>query len=613
MAWPTSVATDADLYLAVNNLSTVLTDNPLTAGATTVNVSDASSFPTTGILTIDLEAIHYTGTTATSFTGCTRGFDGTTAASHAVNSTVFHDIPAAHHNVIKDEIIAIENYLDVALNKTNDGTVGAPAYSFESQTTMGMYRSTGNLLGLTSTGSRGILIDGSNSLQINDGTAATPGIRFADDTDTGMWRSAANVLNLGTNGAAAITIDDAQKVLFVDGAAATPSITFGSATTTGFSTRATDVITVSNGGATTAEFFTVGLSMGTGKQFELDSGSVGTPGMGFTGAASGKGNLGIYSSADNTMALVTQGTERIELSFGSINMKARTFYPDGSAASPSISFTNYNTTGFSARAANVLSASANGVLQQEWFDTGGGFSQFSGTHVRFPVGSASAPSLTFTGDLDTGIYRAAANQINITTNGSESFHVSSGLARFSDGTAAFPGLAFISDTNTGIYRTGADQLGLAVNGANRLNITTSEVSLGNGGGNFIQADYSTPQMLPRPDNTWDLGNGTFRWAEVFAAIGSINTSHSTTKYDIKDLEDLEVPKAVRFKRKDDTAHREGREYIGYLNDSLPDTARPKDKNGEVYGTQNYDQAVVGILCNAVRKLQAEIKELKNGR
>jgi hypothetical protein len=104
--YPSSQNTDANLYIGVNNLATFLTDNPLAAGATTVNVVSTTSFPTVGILTVDFEAIHYTGTTATSFTGCTRGFDGTSDVLHVVNTQVKHDIPAAHHNVLKDEIKA---------------------------------------------------------------------------------------------------------------------------------------------------------------------------------------------------------------------------------------------------------------------------------------------------------------------------------------------------------------------------------------------------------------------------------------------------------------------------------------------------------------------------
>jgi len=124
--YPGTQNTDDNLYLAVNNLSTVLTDDPLAAGATTVNVSDASNFPSVGILTIDLEAIHYTGKTATSFTGCTRGFDGTTDVQHDVGATVFHDIPAAHHNVLKDEIKAVTDDLrDLFTADLNDAVTPA--------------------------------------------------------------------------------------------------------------------------------------------------------------------------------------------------------------------------------------------------------------------------------------------------------------------------------------------------------------------------------------------------------------------------------------------------------------------------------------------------------
>lgn len=110
-AFPTTVATDADLYIAVNALSTQLTDNPLTAGATTANVISTTGFPTVGFISIDSEIIKYTGKTGTSFTGLTRGADGTTAASHVQNSQVFHNVIAAHHNALKDEIEAIETKL----------------------------------------------------------------------------------------------------------------------------------------------------------------------------------------------------------------------------------------------------------------------------------------------------------------------------------------------------------------------------------------------------------------------------------------------------------------------------------------------------------------------
>lgn len=39
--------------------------------------------------------------------------------------------------------------------------------------------------------------------------------------------------------------------------------------------------------------------------------------------------------------------------------------------------------------------------------------------MTFPVGSASNPSITFTGDLDTGIYHSGANEVSIATNGTQ--------------------------------------------------------------------------------------------------------------------------------------------------------------------------------------------------
>lgn len=117
-AFPTSVATDSDLYVAVNATSTQLSDNPLTVGATTVNVVSAAAFPTVGFISIDNEIIKYTGKTATSFTGCTRGADGTAAASHVQNSQVFHNVIAAHHNAPKDEIIATQQFIDTHIGRS---------------------------------------------------------------------------------------------------------------------------------------------------------------------------------------------------------------------------------------------------------------------------------------------------------------------------------------------------------------------------------------------------------------------------------------------------------------------------------------------------------------
>jgi hypothetical protein len=72
-----------------------------TATAATLTVASTTGFDTpTGRLWIDTEVVDYTGTTATTFTGCTRGAAGSKAAEHAVNTRVLQrDWSASAHKV----------------------------------------------------------------------------------------------------------------------------------------------------------------------------------------------------------------------------------------------------------------------------------------------------------------------------------------------------------------------------------------------------------------------------------------------------------------------------------------------------------------------------------
>ena len=72
-----TVATPAYLTAALTNV------------ATTVTVNSTTGFPGAGRIIIDAEQINYTGTTATTFTGCTRAQGGTVAAAHALGNAVY--------------------------------------------------------------------------------------------------------------------------------------------------------------------------------------------------------------------------------------------------------------------------------------------------------------------------------------------------------------------------------------------------------------------------------------------------------------------------------------------------------------------------------------------
>ena len=82
---------------AVNNLNTILTAL-LGAGDTTATVASTAAWPSSGIFSVDQEIVAYSGKTPTTFTGLTRGYDGTVATTHSNGEMVSLRIVAKHLN-----------------------------------------------------------------------------------------------------------------------------------------------------------------------------------------------------------------------------------------------------------------------------------------------------------------------------------------------------------------------------------------------------------------------------------------------------------------------------------------------------------------------------------
>lgn len=114
--WPTSIAGDADLYIAVNSLQTTLSGS-INSIVTTITLASTTGFPTAGAVTIDSEVLFYTGVSGATLTGITRGSDGTTAASHNSGVPVGATIVAFHHNGLMAEIEAIETSLNFTASR----------------------------------------------------------------------------------------------------------------------------------------------------------------------------------------------------------------------------------------------------------------------------------------------------------------------------------------------------------------------------------------------------------------------------------------------------------------------------------------------------------------
>lgn len=120
-----------------------------------------------------------------------------------------------------------------------NGTVGAPALAFSSDTDSGWYRIGSNEIGLSLGGSKivdysaaGVAVTGTFSATgatgLGDGTVGTPALNFVSDTDSGLYRIGANEIGVAVNGAK--VLDVATTGLTVTGAL---SNTTSGVTTTG--------------------------------------------------------------------------------------------------------------------------------------------------------------------------------------------------------------------------------------------------------------------------------------------------------------------------------------------------------------------------------------------
>ena len=90
--------------------------------------------------------------------------------------------------------------------------------------------------------------------------------------------------------------------------------------------------------------------------------------------------------------------------------------------------------------------------------------------LAHPLGAAATPSITFTGDTNTGIYSPGADQVAISTNGTQRLTTDTAAVTSTLpivhplGAVGTPSITFTGDLNTGIYSPTADTLAFVEGG-----------------------------------------------------------------------------------------------------------------------------------------------------
>jgi hypothetical protein len=283
-----------------------------------------------------------------------------------------------------------------------DGGAGAPAYSFASDPDSGFFRITANNVRMAAGGlpifgyvnSAGVAINQPfGTIQaVSDGTAGAPVYSFGNDPDCGMYRIGPNNLGVSVNGAKIFEFAGAGtgEARFTDGTIALPSITFIN---------------------------------------DIDT--------------------GIIRNSSNIMSLVVGGAQRFQMSATYVYAVTAPFWvEDGTSGAPSLSFVNDSDSGIWRPGGNQIQVVVGGTTCAQFYLNG------IIPQTLFADGAPGAPSMSFNNDLDTGVYRSAADTYDIVCGGVS-------IATFDNVTAAVGQIRFRRQLYLDVNSAGSATAGAA--------------------------------------------------------------------------------------------------------------------------------------------------------
>jgi hypothetical protein len=146
-------------------------------------------------------------------------------------------------------------------------------------------------------------------------------------------------------------------------------------------------------------------------------------------------------------------------------------------------------------------------------------------------GTAALPAFTFSADANTGLYLSGTDTLSISTGGTlrvsySTTTIESSLPyRGSTGSAAAPSISFTGDTDVGLYLRTTNQLGFSTAGVERLYIGTGTVT--------------TTLPIYAPGISTD-GGGEFKVKVITVGTSSsssaiVSTSHGLTLANIRHI------------------------------------------------------------------------------
>ncbi|GIW62068.1 MAG: hypothetical protein KatS3mg089_0920 [Patescibacteria group bacterium] len=398
-------------------------------------------------------------------------------------------------------------------------------------------------------------------IQAANGSAASPSFTFASDTNTGIFGTGADVLALSTAGVERLRVDASGNVgINTTSPSYKLDVQGGSGIVAQFSGRVIGADAIN-----TNEFVTLGQLQGGSGSLWLDGGDYLYPNSSFaTNVMVPSGRLGIgltstpfkleINGNDPGKALVSlnyTGTDQnILVASQSGNLKFAVGY-NGNITSAT--GTQWLPTSDSTTALNIANAAGTSFVTFDSTNQRVGIGTTAPTtklelgsgQLAVPLGSATTPSYTFSGDLNTGIWSSGADTLNFSTGGSERIRI-------------------ISNGNVGIGTTGPTaKLQIEGSGANIFlsNTTSKYITFGAAGFAPPAIDSAGTKLIlygsannntnnPRyamgiaPSELWYSSGGVHRWytesAGTWTPRMTIDTSGNVGIGTTAPLEKLDV-------------------------------------------------------------------------
>ena len=267
-------------------------------------------------------------------------------------------------------------------------------------------------------------------------------------------------------------INNVNTLRAPSGSATAPSFSFSADTNTGIYNSLADTLDFTTGGVNRLSITTANVISTV--PYLTSAGSATAPSFSFSADT----NTGIYNSLADTLDFTTGGVNRLSISTANVISTVPYLTSAGSATAPSFSFSGDTNTGIYRVNTDTMALVCGGI-ETLTLNTN---NATANKLLFLQDGIVTTPSLAFASDTSTGFYRSAASTINFATAGTSrlALNTSSLTSTLpiltSSGSALFPSYSFSADTNTGIYTSAADTINFATNATNRLSINNASLT-----------------------------------------------------------------------------------------------------------------------------------------